>query len=131
MSAPAARSEARRSGARSEDQALAHLEQAGLRLVERNFNCRLGELDLVMLEGATLVFVEVRYRRSGRAGQAFGDGIDSISVAKRARLLRAASMFLARHPQHAARSCRFDVVAASGAADALGIRWLRNAFDAD
>ena len=111
--------------------ALQHLERAGLVLVTRNFLCRHGELDLVMHHGATLVFVEVRYRRgaaSGRAG--FGDGIDSISAGKRAKLVRAAAAFLSTHPQFAHRTCRFDVIALAGDPSAPLLDWRQNAFDA-
>jgi putative endonuclease len=118
---------ARAAGARFEDLALAHLERHGLVLVERNYRCRYGEIDLVMRERDMLVFVEVRYRRS----DGFGDGVDSVGAAKRIRLVRAASAYLAAHPRLAGTACRFDVVALAGTPDALVVDWQRNAFDAD
>jgi putative endonuclease len=114
----------RATGGRYEDVALAHLQRAGLRLIARNATYRHGELDLVMRDGADIVFVEVRYRRSDR----FGDGIDSIGPAKRGKLVRAAQLFLAAHPALAKQACRFDVVAI-GATDGEP-HWLRNAFEA-
>ncbi len=121
---------ARVTGACFEDLALAHLERNGLALIERNFNCRYGEIDLVMRSGDTVVFVEVRYRR-GAAGRAnFGDGIDSVGAAKRAKLVRAAAVFLANHPRLADRTCRFDVLAIAGDAAAPVIDWRPNAFEA-
>ena len=99
----------------------------GLRPLARQLRFRLGELDLVMLHGEVLVFVEVRYR--AHAGH--GDGIDSITRAKRGKLMRAAAMFLQRHPRYANTPCRFDVVAATGALDAPQFEWIRDAFRVD
>lgn len=116
----------RASGARYEDLALAHLERAGLALIARNFHCRYGELDLVMRERDIVVFVEVRYRSASR----FGDGVDSVGAAKRAKLVRAAGAFLAANPRLAGAACRFDVLAIAGDADAPSIDWRQNAFEA-
>jgi putative endonuclease len=116
---------ARSDGARYEDIALDHLERAGLALIERNYACRYGEIDLVMRERDTVVFVEVRYRRGG----VFGDGIDSVDAGKRAKLVRAAEVFLVNHPRLAGATCRFDVVAISGDATAPALDWRRNAFE--
>jgi putative endonuclease len=116
---------ARSAGARYEDIALDHLERAGLALIERNYACRYGEIDLVMRERDTVVFVEVRYRRGG----VFGDGIDSVDAGKRTKLVRAAEVFLVNHPRLAGAACRFDVVAISGDATAPALDWRRNAFE--
>jgi len=113
----------RADGARYEDIALAHLERAGLALIARNYTCRYGEIDLVMRDCDVVVFVEVRYRSAGR----FGDGVDSITAAKRTKLVRAAGAFLAEHPRLAAAACRFDVLAIG---DASAIDWRQNAFEA-
>ena len=116
----------RADGARYEDIALAHLERAGLALIARNYHCRYGELDLVMRERDVVVFVEVRYRGASR----FGDGVDSVGAAKRAKLVRAASAFLAEHPRLAGAACRFDVLAIGGGENAPSMDWRRNAFEA-
>lgn len=110
-----------------ETAALAYLEARGLRLLARNVSARGGELDLVMQDGAALVFVEVRYRGS----DAFGGGAASVDAGKRRRLVRAAQAYLHRHPRHADAPCRFDVVAASGDPAAPAFDWLRDAFRAD
>jgi len=115
----------RAAGARYEDVALSHLEDAGLVLVARNYHCRYGEIDLVMRERDTVVFVEVRYRRPG----GFGGGIDSVHAGKRAKLVRAAEVFLINHPRLADAACRFDVIAISGDAAAPALDWRRNAFE--
>jgi len=116
----------RADGARYEDIALAYLERAGLALIARNYHCRYGELDLVMRERDVVVFVEVRYRGASR----FGDGVDSVGAAKRAKLVRAASAFLAEHPRLAGAACRFDVLAIGGGEDAPSMDWRQNAFEA-
>ena len=113
-------------GAAGERAALTELEQAGLRLLARNVRSRHGEIDLVMLDGATLVFIEVRTR----AGQDRGGALGSVGAAKQARLLRAASEFLAAHPEHAQRACRIDVVGYDGHGDNAHCLWVRGAFEA-
>lgn len=110
-----------------ESAALAQLQAHGLRLLARNVQSRGGELDLVMLDAGTLVFVEVRFRASA----AFGGGLASVDVRKRRKLVHAAQVFLARNPQHADAPCRFDVVDASGDPAAPRLHWVRDAFRAD
>ena len=114
-------------GARAEAVARAHLLKAGLREVAANAGCRLGELDLVMLDRDTLVFVEVRYRRD----DAFGGGAASVDARKRRKLVLAARQFLLSHPAHADAPCRFDVVEAEGDPGAPRLHWIRDAFRAD
>jgi putative endonuclease len=116
----------RRTGDAFEERACAHLRRAGLRLVERNFHTRFGEIDLIMRDRDTLVFVEVRFRRSN----SFGDARASVSASKRQRLIRAAEGFLAAHPELAAMPCRFDIVAFDGTGAAATAHWHRHAFEA-
>lgn len=96
-----------------------HLERHGLALVEANFACRAGEIDLVMRERDTLVFVEVRQR----AGRQHGGAAASITPAKIRRLVRAAQTYLLRFPRPP--PCRFDVVAIDGGQ----LDWLRNVIE--
>ncbi|HEX5353982.1 MAG TPA: YraN family protein [Rhodanobacteraceae bacterium] len=112
-------------GTRFEQRALEHLERAGLKLVERNWRGRFGELDLVMRDGDMLAFVEVRYRR--HAG--FGGSAASVGAAKREKLIRTARAFLQLHPRLASLPCRFDVVAFDGDARAPSCDWQRAAFE--
>lgn len=114
-------------GAAAEAAACATLESAGLRTLARNVNFRFGELDLVMREGAAVVFVEVRFRRNDR----FGGGAASVDYRKRRRIALAARAWLAGHPALAEAPCRFDVVTVQGADDALHCDWLRAAFSLD
>ncbi len=108
------------SGRAGEDAALAHLEQNGLSLLQRNFRCKGGEIDLVMQEGSTLVFVEVRKR----ADTSYGGAAASVTPHKQRRLILAAQIYLQRYRMQPA--CRFDVVAIDGAQ----MRWLKNVIDA-
>lgn len=119
--------ERRLRGDAAEAAALRLLLDAGLTQVAANANYRGGELDLVMLDRDTLVFVEVRYRRSN----AFGGGAASVDASKRRKLVVAAQQFLAGHPRYANAPCRFDVIEASGDDAAPRIDWLKDAFRAD
>jgi putative endonuclease len=107
-------------GAAAEELAAVFLEGQGLRIVERNYRCRFGEIDLVARSGAVLVFVEVRARQS----EAFGGAAGSITAAKRRRLVAAARHYLAKH--RVSRACRFDVVLLRGREQE--IEWLADAF---
>lgn len=107
-------------GQAGEDAALAYLTAQGLTLLQRNFRCRGGEIDLVMQDGAALVFVEVRRRANLRHGGAAA----SVTRSKQARLIIAAQVYLQRYRMPPA--CRFDVIAIDGAQ----LDWLRNAIDA-
>lgn len=123
----AADSAKRERGAAVEAAARDHLSAHGLRALASNAGFRVGELDLVMLDGETLVFVEVRYRRDDR----YGGGAASVDARKRRKLVLAAQAFLQRHPAYADHACRFDVVEADGDPAQPQLRWLRDAFRAD
>jgi putative endonuclease len=107
-------------GASAEDAAARFLASRGMKLLERNYRCRFGEIDLVARDGKTLVFVEVRYRRNA----AFGGAIESITPAKREKLLKAARHYMASRNTFPA--CRFDAVLLNG--DTGGIEWIPDAF---
>lgn len=100
----------------------------GLQLVAKNHHCRFGEIDLVMQDGQTLVFVEVRVRNSTK----FGSAIDSVTASKQKKLIAAAQHFLSQHPKHRHQACRFDVVGIhpSHPEPSQRIDWLKNAFTA-
>lgn len=110
-------------GREAEDIAARHLEAGGLRVIERNFRVRGGEIDLICRDGRTLVFVEVRQRRRND----FGGAAASITALKRRRLLLAARIYLMRHPDV---PCRFDCVLLDGPGTGR-LSWLRDAFGAD
>jgi putative endonuclease len=106
-------------GARAEERCAELLRQAGLLLVERNWRCRLGEIDLIAEDRGVLVFAEVRMRRAF----AFGGAGESVTAAKRARLVAAAGLYLSRRGE---MQCRFDVFLVDGPAG--DIKWIRDAF---
>ncbi|MEI7035795.1 YraN family protein [Fulvimonas yonginensis] len=117
----------RATGEAFEQRACEALARAGLKPLARNYTTRHGELDLVMRDGDTVVFVEVRYRV--RAGH--GDAVASVTRAKQEKLIRTAELWLAAHPQHAHRPCRFDVVSYDGPDDQASMHWLKGAFEAE
>ncbi|NLR76360.1 YraN family protein [Leeia sp. IMCC25680] len=95
-------------GAKAEAEAANWLQKQGLQLLARNYRCRYGEIDLIMRDGHTLVFVEVRARSSSR----FGGAAASVGPRKQQKLWLTAQHYLASQPQTPA--CRFDVLALEG-----------------
>jgi putative endonuclease len=106
-------------GTRAEDLCAELLRTYGLRVIERNWRCRHGEIDLIAEERGTLVFAEVRMRSTSR----FGGAAESVTEAKRARILAAAKLYLTRRPE---APCRFDVFLVGS--DPSRVEWIRNAF---
>ncbi len=107
-------------GRHAENLAALFLQQQGLKLVARNYQCRFGEIDLIARDGNTLVFVEVRMRATDQ----FGGAAASITAGKRHKLLRTARHYLAgatRIPP-----CRFDALLVNGVDNS--VEWLKNAF---
>lgn len=107
------------SGEAAEDRALHYLLQQGMTLVERNYRCKGGEIDLILRDRDMLVFVEVRKRADGR----YGGAAASINAGKQRRLVIAAQTFLQRY--RIPPACRFDVIAI----EASALNWLKNAID--
>lgn len=110
-------------GVAAENLAATFLQQQGLTLVEKNYRCRFGEIDLIMRDGATVVFAEVRLRQN----QQFGGAAASITPTKQARLIATAQHYLSSLNRTPA--CRFDAVLLQGLV-APKIEWIKNAFDA-
>jgi len=115
-----------RSGAAIEIAAASWLSQQGLICIEKNFRCRGGEIDLIMRDGDSLVFVEVRLRNRDD----FGSAAESVTAHKQARVVLAANYFLATHPRWQHSACRFDVLAAKQEHGAIAWNWVQNAFSA-
>ena len=114
--------EAGKTGAAAETAALDFLIGKGMSLRCRNYRCRLGEIDLVLQDGPSIVFVEVRLRTN----PLFGGAAESIGPRKRARVIAAARHYLAGYPE---MPCRFDVVLLDRLQPPR-FEWLRNAFSA-
>lgn len=112
-------------GDKAEQLALQFLQQRGLTLLKRNFQCRLGELDLVMLDDRCVVVVEVRYR-GNRSLVAAGQTIDR---RKQAKIIRTTALFLAWNERYASLPLRFDVIGIDVDADgSVQTNWIRDAF---
>ncbi len=105
-----------------------YLQSRGLKLVEKNFNCRLGEIDIIMTDKNVLVFVEVRFRKNND----FGGGLESITVTKQQKLRKTAELYLQQHNQY--NNARFDVVSMSTRTQTrpgkqtYSFDWITNAF---
>ena len=112
-------------GRAGEDKALSYLKDQGLNCITQNYNCRLGEIDLIMQDGEYLVFVEVRSRVSA----SFGGGVGSITYAKQKKIIKTALHYTMIHKNHNKLAMRFDVVSLDG--KSASITWLKNAFGAD
>lgn len=108
-----------RQGSEYEHKALAYLQRQGLTLRDRNYRCKLGELDLVMQDGNTIVCVEVKFRKRSD----YGSAIYSVSPAKMAKLIRTFSRYLLEcrlNPAHVSQ--RIDVICINGS----NLQWLKN-----
>jgi putative endonuclease len=112
-------------GKLAEDAACRYLTQHGLVLLESNFRGRGGEIDLIMRDGKTLVFVEVRHRSDNR----FMHAVETIDNRKRTRIIAASQEYLQQH-KCGNDICRFDLLLIQGRPGAARIEWIKNAFEA-
>ena len=108
----------------AEKLALGYLQSKGLKLIENNFTCKHGEIDLIMQHQACLVFVEVRYRKHSQ----FGTGADSVDYRKQQKILKTAEFFLQRHVNYNQHPCRIDVVSIGPGKEEID--WIINAVEA-
>ena len=115
---------ARTKGDKVERFVLKYLTSKGLRLIEQNFNTRYGEIDLVMLDKATLAFVEVRFR----AKSSHGSGAESVDYRKQQKIIKTAHVFLQQTKNMQQHNCRFDVVSVTLQHKRLSADWVQNAF---
>ena len=109
-----------------EQAALDYLLKQKLNLIERNFRCKLGEIDLIMRDQEFLVFVEVKYRKS----TSFGEPSEMVSPSKQKKICKTVQIYLQKHGLKEYNTfCRFDVVSIKGPATSTEITWLKNAFN--
>jgi putative endonuclease len=113
-------------GKLAEESACRYLTANGLKLIEKNYKCRRGEIDLVMQDKNSIVFIEVRYRRNDR----FGSGAESVISSKQQKLIMTAMHYLQTHKHASASASRFDVVSIQGRNGKNDIEWIQNAFQA-
>jgi putative endonuclease len=108
-------------GQEAEDRACDYLQRHGLKLIQKNFSCPCGEIDLIMQDGDEVVFIEVRLRHHSYMGNA----LESVTAQKQKRLLKTALLYLQKKKWLDRVNCRFDVV---GMDSARNIEWVKNAF---
>ncbi len=121
----------REQGNYTENLACEFLLKKGLKLLERNYHCRLGEIDIIMQDNEHLVFVEVRYRKNNN----FGSGAESVTYNKQTKLIKTASAYLQQHAKLNKYPARFDVISMTGPVETgnitdTNINWIKNAFEA-
>ena len=111
-------------GKQAEDLACRYLQDRGLQLLQRNYRSKRGEIDLILQDSDSLVFVEVRYRRQ----PGFGSAAESVDARKQSKLVDCARHFLQSHANTANQPCRFDVISVNGTSNSID--WIQNAFSA-
>ncbi|MDI3323647.1 YraN family protein [Pontibacterium granulatum] len=111
-------------GKDAENHARTYLERAGLKTLTSNYNCRGGEIDLILRHGKTLVFVEVRLRSNPH----FGSAAETVTPSKQKRIIHAARHFLMRNSQLSDLECRFDVIAFDSTEALSAPLWYKDAF---
>lgn len=108
-------------GQHEETRALHYLQQQGLKFITQNYHCKAGEIDLIMQDQETLVFIEVRYRSNSTRG----DGLESITPQKQQKIIQSAKHYLQQQRLIDKVYCRFDVIGIDQPHDIL---WLKDAF---
>jgi putative endonuclease len=115
-----------KTGQQAEDSACQYLTTQGLSLIERNYFSPRGEIDLIMKDNSTTVFIEVRYRSNSR----FGSGAESVDQRKQKKLLATAAYYLQKNPKAARGACRFDVISLTTNNGEQQLDWIPDAFQA-
>jgi len=114
-------------GEQAEAACYRYLKSQGLKLITKNFSCRFGEIDIIMLEKKILVFIEVRYRKSAH----FGSSAESVTNSKQRKIIHTAEHYLCNKVKTAIPACRFDVVAiypSTSTQNSLQFDWIKHAF---
>lgn len=108
-------------GAQYEELAVSYLEKEGYQILEQNFRCRMGEIDLIAKDGNYLVFIEVKYRSDTRKGNA----LEAVNVRKQRVISKVAAYYMMLHQSEDSTPCRFDVVGITGEA----VEVIKDAFE--
>lgn len=111
-------------GSALEKQAAAHIKKFGFDIVETNYQCKLGEIDIIAKKDHCLVFIEVRHRKHKK----FGGALESVDMKKQKKIIKAASYYLQQKKLTNTMECRFDVIAIEGPIGQFKINWIENAF---
>ncbi|HSR62208.1 MAG TPA: YraN family protein [Gammaproteobacteria bacterium] len=123
---PARRINSRQRGRLAENVALKYLENHGLKLVTRNYHASGGEIDLIMQDRETIIFIEVRYRENSN----HHNPAESIDPGKCRRIINTSQRFLQVNRKMTTLDCRFDVIILSGSLEKPSVEWINNAFQA-
>jgi len=108
-------------GSSAETLAANYLADQGLKIIERNFSAKTGEIDLIALDEKTLVFIEVKFRKSARFGQPY----ETVTHSKQQKIIRTAQTFLQKNKKHTKKACRFDIISILND----DITWFKHAFE--
>lgn len=100
------------------------LLKEGCKIIQLNYQCKLGEIDIIIKDGDALVFVEVRYRKHAK----FGGAVASVDYKKQQKLIKTAQLYLVENKLTNNAICRFDVFAIEGPINRLEYQWIKNAF---
>ena len=114
------------SGKQAEAIAANYLSKQGIKIIERNFHCRFGEIDLIGLTDQYLVFIEVRYRKDEHYMTVF----ETIDKHKCRKLVTTSEYYLNSHRKYQDMTCRYDVIGITGEISDPAIEWIKNAFQA-
>ena len=107
-----------------ENLALKYLKSSGLRLIERNYACKAGEIDLICSDQETMVFIEVRFRKN----ESYGSGTQTVQKGKQEKIINTAKLFLVNKGLYDKIDCRFDVLGISLEKGEPTYQWIKNAF---
>ncbi len=114
-------------GQRAERLAESYLRAQGLKTIDNNYSSRQGEIDLIMEDdNNTLIFVEVRYRRSSK----FGSASETVDWRKQQRIVKTAAAYIQSRPEYQQYNCRFDVISLEGELEEARLDWIKQAFTA-
>lgn len=120
----------REQGNQLEDFAVNQLIKSGCKIIQRNFQCKLGEIDIIAMDGNILIFVEVRYRKQ----QTYGGAMLSVDQKKQRKIINTANFYLQKNQLTNKKVCRFDVFAIQGKIQSdlskPDYNWIKQAFDA-
>ncbi|MCF6288621.1 MAG: YraN family protein [Proteobacteria bacterium] len=107
-----------------EDVAFDYLKKNGLKIVKRNFNCKVGEIDIIMTNNDILIFIEVKYRKDSD----WVSAVESVTRSKQRKIIKAAQLYLLKNKKYQDWNCRFDVVSIQGDKTNPQINWIKHAF---
>ncbi len=117
---------ANHAGKIAENIAAKYMTNNGLKLIDQNFHCRFGEIDLIGLENEVLSFIEVRYRKDEK----YLAVVETIDKHKCRKIIISSEYYLSKHKNYRSYQCRYDVLTITGELDKPVIEWIKNAFQA-